>query len=89
CINNCDGRLEEAKLRAEYCTANKTKLCCAYLEKCENFKKSFPKDIVEEILALPVPEDKINIDSESIPIKRQRSSTSTVSSINSISSNSM
>ncbi|CAG8738465.1 16922_t:CDS:2, partial [Racocetra fulgida] len=50
----------EAKLRAECCPANKAKLCRAYLEKCENFKKSFPKDIVEEILALPVPEDKIN-----------------------------
>ncbi|CAG8566849.1 17356_t:CDS:2, partial [Racocetra persica] len=54
----------EAKLRAECCIANKAKLCCAYLKKCENFKKSFFKDIVEEILALLVSEDKINSSEE-------------------------
>jgi hypothetical protein len=60
CINNCDGRLEEAKLKTECYTSNKAKLYCAYLAKCENFKKSFSKEKVKEILKLLIPKDKVN-----------------------------
>lgn len=94
CINNCDGGLEEAKLRPECYTSNKARLCCAHLAKCENFKKTFSEEEVKEILKLPVPEDKVNDiievddDDESIQnlAKRRRLSTSTVSSFNSIGS---
>src|SRR5215204_725427 len=58
CINYCDGGIEEAKLKPECYTSNKARLCCAHLAKCENFKKEFSKEIVREVLSLPVPEDK-------------------------------
>ena len=60
CINNCNGGLEEVKLKLECYTLNKAKLCRAHLAKCENFKKSFSEKEVKKILKLPVPEDKVN-----------------------------
>jgi hypothetical protein len=94
CINNCDGGLEEAKLKPECYTSNKAKLCRAHLTKCENFKKSFSEEEVKRILKLPIPEDKVNDiievddDDESIQnlTKRRRHSTSTMSSFNSVGS---
>jgi len=92
-INNCDGGLEEAKLRPECYTSNKAKLCRAHLAKCENFKKTFSEEEIKEILKLPVPEDKVDDiievdDDESIQnlAKRRRLSTLTVSSFNSVGS---
>ena len=59
CINNCDGGIEEAKLKPECYTSNKAKLCHGHLAKCENFKKDFSEEVVKEVLSLPVPEDKV------------------------------
>ena len=96
CITNCDGGLEEAKLKPECCTSNKARLCRAHLTKCDNFKKYFSEEEIKKILNLPVPEDKakndiieVDDDDESIQnlAKRRRlSSTSIMSSLNSISS---
>jgi hypothetical protein len=96
CITNCDRGLEEAKLKPEYYTSNKARLCRAYLTKCDNFKKYFSEEEIKKILNLPVPEDKakddiieVDDDDESIQnlAKRRRlSSASTMSSLISISS---
>jgi hypothetical protein len=94
CISNCDGGLEEAKLKPECYTSNKAKLCRAHLAKCENFKKSFSEEEIKEILKLPVPEDKVSdiieVDNDDEAIqnlaKRRKLSTSTVSSFNSVGS---
>ena len=59
CINNCDGWIEEAKLKPECYTSNKARLYRGHLAKCENFKKEFPEEVVKEILNLPIPEDKV------------------------------
>ncbi|PKK76494.1 hypothetical protein RhiirC2_772464 [Rhizophagus irregularis] len=58
---------------------------------CNNFKGAYITDEVEEILSRTVPEDKRKLDNsdsgnENTPLKRHRSSTSTISSITSTSS---
>ena len=93
CINNCDGGIEEAKLKPECSTSNKASLCRAHLAKCENLKNYFSEEEIKKILNLRVPEDKakddiieVDDDDESIQnlAKRRRlSSTSTMSSFNS------
>ncbi|RGB25382.1 hypothetical protein C1646_771816 [Rhizophagus diaphanus] len=71
CINNCDGELEEAKLRPECYTSNKARLCHAHLAKYKI------NDIIE------VDDDDEFIQNLA---KLRRISTSTVSSFNSIDS---
>jgi hypothetical protein len=66
CINNCDGGIEEAKLKPECYTSNKARLCRGHLAKCENFKKEFSEEILKEILSLPVPEDKVKVNDKDI-----------------------
>jgi hypothetical protein len=66
CINNCDGGIEEAKLKPECYTSNKARLCRGHLAKCENFKKEFSEEVVKEILSLPVPEDKVKVNDKDI-----------------------
>src|SRR3954469_2558599 len=66
CINNCDGGIEEAKLKPECYTSNKARLCRGHLAKCENFKKEFSEEVIKEILSLPVPEDKVKVNDKII-----------------------
>ncbi len=57
CSQKTDGGLAVAQVTLGCFTSNKARLCRNHLANCENFRNSYSKEEIAEILSRPVPED--------------------------------
>jgi hypothetical protein len=57
CCSQNVGGLAIAQVTPECFTSNKARLCRNHLANCENFKNSYSKEEITEILSRSVPED--------------------------------